>query len=133
MNFPLAVFSLAVAAFHARVHFPLAVLAIAFRLLPRSASLSVLSVKNLEDLQSFWFQAKTQPSTLASEASSQNTRTVLTFSTHSSLLVQRVLSQTTVVVAPLKSSQALQNKGKQLRLPQTVKHCSNYVLQALTT
>ena len=65
--------------------------------------------QNLEDLQSFWFQAKTQPSTLASEASSQNTRTVLTFSTHSSLLVQRVLSQTTVVVAPLKSSQALQN------------------------
>ena len=94
---------------------------------------TIVFVKNLEDLQSFWFQAKTQPSTLASEASSQNTRTVLTFSTHSSLLVQRVLSQTTVVVAPLKSSQALQNKGKQLRLPQTVKHCSNYVLQALTT
>ena len=94
---------------------------------------SIFPVKNLQDLQSFWFQAKTQPSTLASEASSQNTRTVLTFSTHSSLLVQRVLSQTTVVVAPLKSSQALQNKGKQLRLPQTVKHCSNYVLQALTT
>ena len=72
---------------------------------------TIVFVKNLEDLQSFWFQAKTQPSTLASEASSQNTRTVLTFSTHSSLLVQRVLSQTTVVVAPLKSSQALQNKG----------------------
>ena len=86
---------------------------------------TIVFVKNLEDLQSFFFPSKNSTKHPCKRSKlTKNTRTVLTFSTHSSLLAQRVLSQTTVVVAPLKSSQALQNKGKQLRLLQTVKHCS---------
>ena len=88
-------------------------------------AVAFVCAKNLEDLQSFFFPSKNSTKHPCKRSKlTKNTRTVLTFSTHSSLLAQRVLSQTTVVVAPLKSSQALQNKGKQLRLPQTVKHCS---------
>ena len=48
---------------------------------------SAVHVKNLESLQALSGSHENLPHTLASKASSQNTRTVLTFSTHSSLLV----------------------------------------------
>ena len=67
----------------------------------KAAPRGTCSLENLEDLQSFWFQAKTSTKHPCK-------RSKLTKHSDSSHFEQRVLSQTTAVVAPLKSKHAKQ-------------------------